>query len=376
MSPTSSSRRRVLVSIGTRPEAIKLAPVVRALAARPEFEVLTVATAQHRELLDQILAFFELRPDLDLDLMRAGQGLAELTARMTAALDRVLSDTSPDLVLAQGDTTTVFVTALCCFYRGIPFGHVEAGLRTGRRRSPFPEEMNRVLTGRLADLHFAPTARAAANLLAEGLPEAAVLVTGNTVIDALRWTVPRVDASPFTAHDGRRSLLVTTHRRESFGPPLLSICHALADLAARGDVEILYPVHPNPKVRETVRHHLGDHPRVRLVEPLGYPEFVAAMTAAHLVLTDSGGVQEEAPSLGKPVLVLRDDTERPEGIEAGTARLVGTDRAGIVAAATALLDDDDAYAAMARRANPYGDGHAAERIAERVATHLACRPAP
>jgi UDP-N-acetylglucosamine 2-epimerase (non-hydrolysing) len=355
-------RPQILVTVGTRPEAVKLAPVIRALREASWCRLTVLATAQHRELLDQIHAFFGIETDVDLDLMQPGQTLAGLTARMVAALDPVLGERRPDFVLAQGDTTTVFVTALCCFYRGLPFGHVEAGLRTHLRRSPFPEEMNRQMVGRLADLHFAPTARSAANLRAEGVPEGAVLVTGNTVIDALLWAADRVDEGPFRPAPGRRLVLVTAHRRENFGPPFERVCAALRRLADRGDLELLYPVHPNPNVREVVARTLAGHPAIRLCDPLGYPEFVAAMKAAHLILTDSGGVQEEAPSLGKPVLVLRDDTERPEGIEAGTSELVGTRTETIVAAANRLLDDDAAHAAMARRANPFGDGHATARI--------------
>jgi UDP-N-acetylglucosamine 2-epimerase (non-hydrolysing) len=290
---------------------------------------------------------------------------------MVAALDPVLDARRPDFVLAQGDTTTVFVTALCCFYRGLPFGHVEAGLRTHLRRSPFPEEMNRQLVGRLADLHFAPTERSAANLRAEGVPDDEILVTGNTVIDALLWAADRVDEAPYRPADGRRLVLVTAHRRENFGAPFERVCAALRRLADRGDLQLLYPVHPNPNVREVVARTLAGHPAIRLCDPLGYPEFVAAMKASDLILTDSGGVQEEAPSLGKPVLVLRDDTERPEGIAAGTSLLVGTRTEAIVAAATRLLDDAAAHAAMARRANPFGDGRAAGRIADALRRRLA-----
>ena len=361
---------RVLIAVGTRPEAVKLAPVVHALQRRPWAEVRVLATAQHRQLLDQIHAFFGIRPDRDLDLMRPDQSLADLTARMVAALDPVLAEERPALVLAQGDTTTVMVTALCCFYRRIPFGHVEAGLRTGDVHNPFPEEMNRVLVGRMATLHFAPTAGARDNLLREGVPPAAVHTTGNTVIDALLWAAERVDPGAFAPPPGKRLVLVTAHRRENFGAPFAEACAALRELADRPDVHLLYPVHPNPNVRDVAARVLGGHPSIRLVDPLDYPAMVAAMRACTLILTDSGGVQEEAPSLGKPVLVLRTTTERPEGVAAGSAKLVGTDRARIVAEASRLLDDPAAYAAMANVVNPYGDGRAAERIAAAVAAHF------
>jgi UDP-N-acetylglucosamine 2-epimerase (non-hydrolysing) len=361
-----ATKQRILTVVGTRPEAVKMAPVIHALRARPWAEVRVLATAQHRQMLDQIHAFFGIAPDLDLDLMRPDQTLADLTSRMVAALDPVIAAQKPDLVMAQGDTTTVMVAALCCFYRHVPFGHVEAGLRTGDLRHPFPEEMNRLLVTRLASLHFAPTARARHNLLREGVPEAAVHVTGNTVIDALLWTADRVDPAPFRPAAGKRLILVTAHRRENFGEPFAAVCGALRELADRSDVEILYPVHPNPNVRDVAQRLLGSLPNVRLVAPLDYPDMVAAMRACDLILTDSGGVQEEAPSLGKPVLVLRRTTERPEGVEAGAAQLVGTDHGRIVAVASRLLDDADAYAAMASVQNPYGDGRAAERIADLV----------
>ena len=325
-----SKPHRVLVVVGTRPEAVKLAPVVQALQRQPWAQPRVLATAQHRQLLDQIHAFFGIRPDRDLDLMRPDQTLADLTARMIAALDPVLVDENPALVLAQGDTTTVMVAALCCFYRRIPFGHVEAGLRTGDMQNPFPEEMNRVLVSRMAALHFAPTEGARQNLLREGVAPGSVHATGNSVIDALLWAAQRVDPSAFAPPAGRKLILVTAHRRENFGEPLAQVCAALRELADRPDVQLLYPVHPNPNVRDVVRRALGGHPAIRLVDPLDYPAMVAAMRACTLILTDSGGVQEEAPSLGKPVLVTRRDTERPEAVEAGTAKLVGTDVRGII----------------------------------------------
>jgi UDP-N-acetylglucosamine 2-epimerase (non-hydrolysing) len=359
----TQGRRRILCVVGTRPEAVKMAPVVHALRAEPWAEVRVLATAQHRQMLDQILAFFEIAPDRDLDLMRPNQELADLTARMISALDPVLAEEHPDLVLAQGDTTTVMVTALCCFYRRLRFGHVEAGLRTRDKWLPFPEEMNRAIVGRLADLHFSPTEGSRQNLLREAVPDGAVHVTGNTVIDALLWTAARVPAEKFRPEGGRRLVLVTAHRRENFGAPFQQVCAALRQLADRGDVEVLYPVHPNPNVRDVAYALLGGHPRVRLTEPLDYPDMVAAMQACTLILTDSGGVQEEAPSLGKPVLVLRRETERPEGVAAGASLLVGPDRERIVAAATRLLDDQAAWQAMANVVNPYGDGMAGQRIA-------------
>ncbi|MEM7202955.1 MAG: UDP-N-acetylglucosamine 2-epimerase (non-hydrolyzing) [Planctomycetota bacterium] len=369
--PTASGRRRVLVAIGTRPEAIKLAPVVRALQDRDRLAVRVLATAQHRQMLDQVLRFFAIEPDLDLDLMQAGQTLSDLTARLLTAVDGVLADEQPDLVVGQGDTTTVLATALACFYRGVPFAHVEAGLRTGDLGAPFPEEMNRAVTGRLAHLHFPPTEGAAQNLRDEGVADAAIEVTGNPVIDALLWAAEHGDLSDeFAPPSGERLVLLTAHRRESFGAPLLEICAAVRELVRQRPVRVVYPVHPNPTVQATVHRELGDEPKVQLIEPLDYPRFVAAMRAAHLVWTDSGGVQEEAPALGKPVLVLRDTTERPEGVTAGTARLVGPSRERILAETLRLLDDDAAYRAVASAVNPYGDGHAAPRIAAAVERFL------
>ena len=360
---------RILTVIGTRPEAIKMAPVVRALQQLPGASVRVLATGQHRQLLAQALAFFGIAPDRDLDLMQPGQSLSELTARMLSALTPVLQDEQPDLVLAQGDTTTVLVTALACFYQSVPFAHVEAGLRSGDLQNPFPEEMNRTMADRMACLHFAPTEAAAANLIREGIAQGSVHVTGNTVIDALLWASDKVSACPF-AQPGKRLILVTSHRRENFGPALESICAAVRELADRPDTHVLFPVHPNPNVGDTVRSQLGSHPSIELVPPLDYPELVAAMNACDLILTDSGGIQEEAPSLGKPVLILRTNTERPEGIAQGSAKLVGTERATIVDAANALLDDAHAYASMAQKRSPYGDGHAAVRIATACRDYL------
>ena len=365
-----SKPHRILVVVGTRPEAVKLAPVVHALQQQPWAVTRVLATAQHRQMLDQIHAFFGIHPDRDLDAMRPGQGLADLTARLLSGLDPVLAEEQPDLVLAQGDTTTVMVTALACFYRKIAFGHVEAGLRTGDLHNPFPEELNRVLVGRMAALHFAPTEGSRQNLLREGTDPSRVHVTGNTVIDALLWAAERVDPAAFAPPPGKRLVLVTAHRRENFGQPFEQVCSALRQLADRPDVQLLYPVHPNPNVRDTAHRVLGRHPSIRLVDPLDYPDMVAAMRACDLILTDSGGVQEEAPSLGKPVLVLRTTTERPEGVAAGAAKLVGTDKNRIVAEASRLLDDGLAYQAMASVQNPYGDGRAAQRIVQAIGRHL------
>lgn len=343
-----------------------MAPVVLALRACAWADVRVVATAQHRELLDRALAYFGIRPDRDLDVMQHDQSLAEVAARSLAALDPVLAEERPDLVLAQGDTTTVLAAALCCFHRQIPFGHVEAGLRTHDVLDPFPEEMNRVLVARLARLHFAPTEVARQNLLSEVVPASQVFTTGNTGIDALAWTAARVAPSEHAPPPGHELVLVTVHRRENFAR-LAGICAALRQLADRGGVRVLLPVHPNPNVRDVVRRELAGHAAIRLVEPLEHPAMVAAMRASKLILTDSGGVQEEAPSLGVPVLVLRAATERPEGIAAGASRLVGTEPARIVAEAKRLLDDPAAYAAMARVRNPYGDGRAAARIVAALA---------
>ena len=366
-----------MVVFGTRPEAIKMAPVVSALKATPGVETLVCVTAQHRQMLDQVLALFGLAPDDDLDLMAPGQGLPELFARILTGMAGVLAARRPDLVLVHGDTSTTLAAALAAFYARVPVGHVEAGLRTGDLQAPWPEEANRRLTAPLSALHFAPTARARDNLLAEGIAEGQVHVTGNTVIDALLSVVARIDAEPALAASlaarfpfldpSRRLVLVTGHRRENFGEGFEQMCLAIRDLAGRGDTQVVYPVHLNPNVQAPVNRILGGVEGVRLVEPLDYLPFVHLMSRAHLVLTDSGGIQEEAPSLGKPVLVMRDTTERPEAVEAGTVRLVGTDRARIVAEASRLLDDPAAYAAMARAHNPYGDGRAARRIADIIA---------
>jgi UDP-N-acetylglucosamine 2-epimerase (non-hydrolysing) len=369
--------RRVLTVFGTRPEAIKLAPVILELERYPErIENVVCVTAQHREMLDQVLEWFGIEPDFDLDLMRPGQELAEFTSRALAAVNKVLCEVRPDVVLVQGDTATVMVAALAAFYQRIPVGHVEAGLRTRNRYSPFPEEINRRMTTVLATYHFAPTERAAAALRAEQVPEADIFVTGNTVVDALLMTVSRpVDLELHSTPGDRRLLLVTAHRRESFGTPFESICLALRDLVERNmDVEVVYPVHLNPNVRDPVARILAGQAGVHLLEPLRYEQFVHLMARAYLILTDSGGIQEEAPVLGKPTLVMRDTTERPEAIDAGTARLVGTDRCRIVSEAERLLHDAGAYRTMAHAGSPFGDGHAAERIVNTLLSRLGVQP--
>jgi UDP-N-acetylglucosamine 2-epimerase (non-hydrolysing) len=377
--------KKVLAVFGTRPEAIKMAPVVQELARHPEsFLARVCVTAQHREMLDQVLGLFGIAPDYDLDIMRPGQDLFDVTCSVLSGLRRVLTEERPDLVLVHGDTTTTMAASLAAYYLRIPVGHVEAGLRTGNRYAPFPEEMNRHLTGVIAALHFAPTPWARDNLLREGVEPATIHVTGNTVIDALMQVVAtlrsgrgegvatdlisRVSALRSLIPGSRsRMILVTGHRRESFGAGFESICRALSEIAAaRPEVEIVYPVHLNPHVREPVMRILGSggHPNVHLIEPVDYLPFVWLMDRAHLIITDSGGVQEEAPSLGKPVLVMRDTTERPEAVAAGTVRLVGTDRETIVAETLRLLDDPAAWQAMTLAHNPYGDGTAAAQIAE------------
>jgi UDP-N-acetylglucosamine 2-epimerase (non-hydrolysing) len=364
----------VLVVFGTRPEAIKLAPVIAALAKEaPRIRARVAVTAQHRKMLDQVLSLYRIVPDHDLDLMQPRQTLTQITTRALERVGRLLDARPPDLVLVQGDTTTTFAAALAAFYRRVPVGHVEAGLRTYDKFQPFPEEINRRLTSHIADWHYAPTARARAALVREGIARSRILVTGNTVIDAVLAAAAKPPAgSPvpgWTPGPNRRLILVTAHRRESFGKPLAGICGAIADLvAAYPDVEVIYPVHLNPNIRGPVRKLLGGRKRIRLTPPLEYRPFVDLMARSTLILTDSGGIQEEAPSLGKPVLVLREVTERPEAAEAGTVEVVGTERKRIVAAARRLLEDPRAYARMARAHNPYGDGKASARIAAHVAS--------
>jgi UDP-N-acetylglucosamine 2-epimerase (non-hydrolysing) len=370
---------RVLSVFGTRPEAIKMAPVVRALKAHPDvFESMVCVSAQHREMLDQVLSVFQLKADFDLDLMTPGQSPADVVARLLERMPRLLREVQPDVLLVQGDTMTTFAAAFAAYLERIPTAHVEAGLRTGNKYHPYPEEMNRVLTTRLAELHFAPTVRAMETLLLEGIPQQDVLLTGNTVIDALLATVrPNYQfATPaLSALDpAHRMALVTTHRRESFGGPLESTCAAVRTLVERfEDLDVVIPVHPNPQVKQVVVRKLCDLQRVHLIEPVDYVEFVNLMARAHIILTDSGGVQEEAPSLGKPVLVLREVTERPEGVEAGTAVIVGTDRDKIVRTASELLTSPKAYARMANAVSPYGDGRASERIADALRERFEAR---
>lgn len=366
---------KVAVLFGTRPEAIKMAPVVRQLRAAKDMTVEVVLTAQHRELLDQVLSIFGIKGDHDCDVMRPRQTLAELSSRLLTGLDGWLAASKPNLLLVQGDTTSVCIAALAAFYRGVPTGHVEAGLRTSSPLNPFPEEMNRRLVSRLALFHFAPTARARAALLAEGLDEASIFVTGNTVVDALneiRRTPEYARASlPVVLGPGEKLVLVTMHRRESWDR-IAGICEAVAAVVeSRAAVRVVFPVHPNPAVHDRVHQLLTGVPRVHLVAPLDYLSFIKAMAMSRVILTDSGGVQEEAPVLGRPVLVLRETTERPEAISAGVARLVGTDRDAIVSAVLPLIDDDAAWADMSKMVSPFGDGFAAQRIVDIVDRHRA-----
>lgn len=373
--PSSSSpgARRVLFILGTRPEAIKLCPIILHMQARPaEFEVRVCITAQHREMLDRVLQVFNVRPDHDLNVMRPNQTLAECSARVLSALDPVLATEQPHIVLVQGDTTTTLCGTLAAFYRHVPVGHVEAGLRTGDLQQPFPEELNRVLTTRMARLHFAPTEAAGRNLAAEGVDPALIFVTGNSGIDAVLHVRNRLETgelpglTSFRPDPRRKLIVITAHRRESFGGGFERICQAINQLASRDDVEIVYPVHPNPNVRKPVETLVGRHSNVHLIRPLDYVPFVDLMRRAYLLITDSGGIQEEAPSLGKPVLVLREKTERPEAVAAGTVKLVGTNVDRILAEAGALLDDPAQYENMSRVHNPYGDGQTSRRIAESI----------
>ena len=363
---------KVMTVFGTRPEAIKMAPVILELKKYPqEMETVVAVTAQHREMLDQVLHLFHIRPDYDLNIMAEEQTLFDITERALAGLDHVLTEERPDLVLVHGDTTTTFAGALASYYHRTAVGHVEAGLRTRSKYSPFPEEMNRRLTGAIADLHFAPTATSEANLLAENVPKDRIFVTGNTVIDALRHTVRRDYVFPAELSDidfqSHRILLVTTHRRENLGEPMRHVYKALRQLAEEfSDIAVVFPVHRNPKVREVVRQELGETPRVYLIDPLDYEPFANLMARSALILTDSGGVQEEGPALGKPVLVLRDTTERPEAVAAGTVKLIGTAEANVYEEARRLLTDGEAYRAMSEACNPYGDGQAARRIVEAI----------
>jgi UDP-N-acetylglucosamine 2-epimerase (non-hydrolysing) len=364
-------QQTVLVILGTRPEAIKLAPLILHLRSKPaEFRTVVCVTAQHRGMLDQVLQTFGILPDYDLDLMIPGQSLFQSTSRILAGLEPVFDAVKADIAIVQGDTTTTFCGALAGFYQNVPVGHVEAGLRSGDLLQPFPEEMNRILASRIAELHFAATDWAADNLRKEGVASESIFVTGNTGIDAVLYVRDELECGrlgplePVPLNPDRKTILVTAHRRESFGPGFDRICAALSRLAERDDVQIVYPVHPNPNVQSPVNRHLRGRSNVTLLEPLDYVSFVDLMRRAYLLITDSGGIQEEGPSLGKPILVLREKTERPEAVIAGTVRLAGTDEETIVREASTLLDDAAAYLRMARQHNPYGDGHACERIAE------------
>lgn len=375
--------KKVLVVIGTRPEAIKIAPVVKALGGQSKIQLKLCVTAQHREMLDQVLEFFAIAPDFDLNTMQPNQDLADVTSRVLRGMKGVIKSFRPELVLVHGDTNTTFATALAAYYERIPVGHVEAGLRTGDIYSPWPEEANRRLTTSLSSLHFAPTESSKKNLLREGVEDQSIFVTGNTVIDALLMTRKRISEDEelesqlrgnFSWLDSSEKLiLVTGHRRENFGNGLNEICDALKSLSVRKDIRIVYPVHLNPQVKEPVYSILGNNDKVRLIEPLEYHEFVYLMDRSYLILTDSGGVQEEAPTLGKPVLVMRDSTERPEAVEAGTARLVGANRQRIEAAVNSLLDNESDYQAMSRAINPYGDGKSSKRIVSIISAWQACK---
>jgi UDP-N-acetylglucosamine 2-epimerase (non-hydrolysing) len=368
--------KKILIVFGTRPEAIKMAPVVRALQSDPEFEVKVCVTAQHRQMLDQVLDLFQIKPDFDLNLMKQGQDLTDITSNVLLGMREVFRTWRPDRVLVHGDTATTFATSLAAYYEKIAVGHVEAGLRTGNKYSPWPEEMNRKLTGAIADIHFAPTTAAKNNLLQEGVREKEIIVTGNTVIDALlevenRLKVDQSLASKFASEfsfvdPNKKLILVTGHRRENFGNGFENICGALRQIALCADIQIVYPVHLNPNVQEPVNRILKGCDNIHLIEPLDYLPFVYLMTRAYLIITDSGGVQEEAPSLGKPVLVMRETTERPEALSAGTVKLVGTQQNKIVAEAVRLLTDIVEYQLMSQAHNPYGDGLSANRILEKL----------
>lgn len=371
--------QKIMVVFGTRPEAIKLFPVVAALQADPRFTPVVCVSAQHRQMLDQVLAIAGLVPDHDLDLMKPDQTLDGLTAALLTDLGKVMDQVKPDRVMVQGDTATAMAGALAAYYRKVPVDHVEAGLRSGNIYHPWPEEVNRKIIGSIASLHFAPTEVSEAALLRENVPAERVLVTGNTVIDALHWVTDRIKANPALAGGlaelearfaGKRIIGVTTHRRENFGGGMEAIAEAIRQIAARPDVAVIFPVHLNPNVRAVMNTALAGLDNVALIDPLDYPHFARLLSIADIMLTDSGGVQEEAPALGKPVLVMRETTERPEGVSAGTARLVGTETATIVTEIFTLLDDKAAYAKMAQAHNPFGDGHAARRIVERLGNEI------
>lgn len=368
--------KKVLTVFGTRPEAIKMAPIVKGLERQEDIESIVCITGQHREMLDQVLQIFDIKPDYDLNIFEHGQGLSQITSKALLGMEDILKDVKPDLLLIQGDTSTVFSGALAAFYHQVPVGHVEAGLRSGNIYSPYPEEANRMMTGILTELHFAPTEQARKNLLAENYDEEKIFITGNTVIDALLYTVQEdyefenEQLNKLSKSDGRL-ILLTSHRRENWGAPMKRIFESIKRVVQElEDVEVVFPVHLNPKVRDVAEEVFGDEERVHLVEPLSYEPFTNLMAKADLVVSDSGGIQEEAPTLGKPVLVIREETERPEGIEAGTAKLVGTNGEKIYSEIMNLLTDKDAYDAMANAVNPYGDGQAAEKIVKIIKEYL------
>ncbi|WP_309306712.1 non-hydrolyzing UDP-N-acetylglucosamine 2-epimerase [Staphylococcus rostri] len=360
--------KKIMTIFGTRPEAIKMAPLVLQLKKDPQLQPIVVVTAQHREMLDTVLETFGIEPDYDLNIMKQGQTLSEVTSRVLVGLERVIQDETPDMILVHGDTTTTFAGSLAAFYNEVPIGHVEAGLRTYNKYAPFPEELNRQMTSNMADLHFAPTVQARQNLLNENKPDHAVVVTGNTAIDAMRTTIDADYASAILMkHQDKRIILLTAHRRENIGAPMDHIFKAARRVVDEvEDVVVVYPMHKNPKVRDIAYRHLDKHPRIELIEPLGVVDFHNFAQHAYLIMTDSGGVQEEAPSLGKPVLVLRDTTERPEGVDAGTLKVVGTEEASVYHHMMQLLTDSALYEQMQRAQNPYGDGNASQRICAHI----------
>lgn len=360
--------KKIMTIFGTRPEAIKMAPLVLALENDPELESVVVVTAQHREMLDQVLEIFKITPDYDLDIMKQGQTLADVTARVITGLDGVIKEAEPDMILVHGDTSTTFAASVAAFYNEVDIGHVEAGLRTHNKYSPYPEEMNRQMTGVLADLHFSPTDNSRQNLLDENKDANKIVVTGNTAIDALKTTVDDTYQSDIIErHADKKVILLTAHRRENIGEPMENIFGAVKEIVDEyDDVTVVYPMHKNPKVREIAAKYLSNHPRIELIEPLDVFDFHNFAARSHIILTDSGGVQEEAPSLGKPVIVLRDTTERPEGVEAGTLKLAGVNKEDIYNLTKNLLDDERMYERMSQASNPYGDGHASERIVENI----------
>lgn len=364
--------KKIMTVFGTRPEAIKMAPLIQTLKKEEMLEPIVVVTAQHREMLDSVLHSFHIEPDYDLNIMKQGQSLTEVTSRILTQLDDVIKEVRPDMILVHGDTMSTFAGSLAALYNQVSIGHVEAGLRTWDKYAPFPEEMNRQMVGVMADLNFAPTVTAAENLRAERKPESSIVITGNTAIDAMAYTVrDDYESTVMNRHPGQRVILLTAHRRENIGEPMCNIFQAVKNIVDdHSDVTVVYPVHKNPKVRELADKYLGHHDRIELIEPLEVVDFHNFAQQAHLILTDSGGVQEEAPSLGKPVLVLRDATERPEGVEAGTLKVVGTETENIYEATNELLTDEAVYRAMSEASNPYGDSHASERIVGHIKYYL------